>query len=163
MNAWCRIGLTVAVLALASSGSAHAQRTTAFGRVTTTGKAPALSSRTTAPPGTARASLAASRARPTTSVKALAAYNAQGQGQAPRPSGSVSQIPKGSTARQEPEQSPAVSASAAPSRPHNYFPTMRPGRTVQQPVTLSTARKGGTGMAGGGGMSMGGAAGGGPR
>ena len=82
----------------------------------------------------------------------------------------IAETPRGSTARQEPEPTPIAPPTATQSRPHNYYPTMRSGRTAQQPVTLSTTRTGGSGMSGGGGVcvggggaSMAGAAGGHPR
>ncbi len=163
MNANGRISLMVAVVALAAGNSAHAQaaKNGSFGRVTTSGRAAALASRATTAPGTARASLAASRRRSSSSAKALAAYSPQLQGQGT----GTSSVPRSSTARQEAPRVAAAPAVATPNQPHNYFPTIRPGQSVQQAVKL-TAKSGGMGGMGGGGACMGagmGAAGGGYR
>jgi hypothetical protein len=154
MNAYRSICSAIAVVALAGGSSAYGQapRSGNFGRVVTSGRAPAQASRASAEPGLARASLAASRARSTSSTRALGTSSVQAQGPA-QGAGPSAAVPRSSTARQE-ARPVAVAPPAVPEgRSHNYFPTMRPGRSVQRPVTLTA--KNGSGVVGGAGACMG--------
>jgi hypothetical protein len=155
MSAYRLMCAAIAVLTLAGGSSAYGQapRTGNFGRVVTSGRAPAQASRASSEPGIARASLAAgSRARSSATTRAAGAYNVQAQ----RPvqdAGASSAVPRSSTARQEARPVAAAPAASPAASSHNYFPTMRPGRSAQQPVSVKA--KTATGMVGGAGACMG--------
>jgi len=55
-----------------------------------------------------------------------------------RAQASVSQTPRSSSWEQEPLRPAARPQASAPSRPHTYYPGLRPGRSAQKPVRLTT-------------------------
>jgi len=127
-----RISLIVLLAVLGDGAAVYAQGSH-FGRVTTSAKSDAGSSSNrngvTGAAGTSAAPRAAARAgstRPDTTQKLT------------RAEASVSQTPRSSSWEQEPLRLAARPQASAPSRPHTYYPGMRPGRTVQQPVRLTT-------------------------
>jgi hypothetical protein len=149
----------LAALLLACSSSAYAQRTQHFDRVVTGGRTQVQSSAASAEPGTARASLAASSRARSTAKKPLGAPTTEA-----RRAVATSPGARGSTWEQEPQRPATTPAAVTATRPHNYYPGMRPGRAAQRPVTFSANRAAGTVggvpcMPGGGQSSAGGAAG----
>jgi len=136
MRDYGRISLIVLLAVLGDGAAVYAQGSGHFHRVTTTAQTGARSSsngnRVAQEGGTSTGSRMVARA------DSLRPYSAQTLAQA---QASDSQAPRGSSWEQEPQRPAAEPRAAAPQRPHTYYPGMRSGLAVQQPVRL-TARAG---------------------
>jgi hypothetical protein len=128
-----RIGLIFAAALLADSGSAFAQGTGSFSRVTTAGVRRSPASSTSAGASVAGSSSARRAAAATANDDSLRRYSSRpAAGQAASTGG----VPRYST-----QQEPPVATREVIAQPQsrNYYPGMRASRAIQQPVTL-TAR-----------------------
>jgi hypothetical protein len=133
-NHW-RIGVVFVLAVLGDGAALFAQDSGRFNRVTTPGvrriAAPSPSRLT----NVARTGRTAAVLRNSSEADSLRPYSTEALA---RMEASASRTPMSSTWRQESQ--PVVSLPVVQeSRPRSYFPGMRPGLAVQQPVTL-TAR-----------------------
>jgi hypothetical protein len=136
MNNHLRFGVIVALAVVGNASASYAQTTGSFHRVTTVTRngRPAAQPSRTARMGDARI---ASRSTPRD--EALHPYRTRALAQA---QAQQSLEPRASSWQNEPAPVVASPQRTAPkAQSHNYYPTLRPGLAVQQPVTL-TARSG---------------------
>lgn len=125
-----RIGLVLLLVVVGEGLAARAQTAQYFGRVTTGARSQVRS----APPAATRAAQPAAAASAT-----LGRYSDQAR------AGAQAGVPRGSSWGQQAQpKRPAANVQTAQSRPHNYFPGMRSGRSYSRPVTLTAT--GGVGV-----------------
>jgi hypothetical protein len=132
-NHWRIIGLFVLAI-LASGTAAHAQATARYNRVTTAGVQRNSASSSARLSNVARASSTARgvQGAAATGSDALHPFSSQSMAQTQT---SGSGVPRFSTQEEE----PAPVRQLPQPQSHTYFPSLRPARAIQQPVTL-TAR-----------------------
>jgi len=126
-----RISVIVVLAALGTGSAVNAQTASGFGRVTTitrNGGTAAQSSRA------ARVGAARVASRTSLQSDALRPYRARALSQA---QAQKSQGPRTSSWQQEPAPVMASPQPPAPAGSHNYYPTLRPGLALQQPVTFT--------------------------
>jgi len=132
MSDYGRISVVVLLAVLGDGAAAYAQGNGHFNRVTTTAYSDGRSSSTVN--RVARAGGTSSTSRTVARADSLHPYSSQTLAQAQTP---ASQAPSNSSWAQEPQRPAAQPKAAAPSRPRTYYPGLRPGLAVQQPVTLT--------------------------
>jgi hypothetical protein len=130
-----RISLIVFLAVLGGGAAAHAQPSGHFDRVTTTAQGDAKSTSKVNRVATAGATAAARKT--VARADSLRPFSAQKVAQA---KASASQTPGSSSWHQEPQRPAAPRPAVAPSQPHTYYPGLRAGRALQQPVKLTARR-----------------------
>jgi hypothetical protein len=130
-----RISLVFVLALLGDVASVYAQGSGSFNRVTTAGARRTPASSLARPTSAARSDGDRRLVATTFTDDSLRPYSSQSSA---RTQGSTAGVPRYSTQQQQ-EQQPVATREAAP-QSRNYFPGMRSGRAIQQPVTLTGVR-----------------------
>lgn len=130
----CRIGFVFALAVLGNGVGVYAQSRGLYNRVTTTRREVIRSSATTSAMRGGVQRTDAGGFRSELDADALRPYAARALAEA---EGSLPRAPAGSGWEQEPVGHASPPPARLRSRTYTYFPGLRPGLAVQQPVTLT--------------------------